>query len=344
MKWLIDGRLLSDKNNGIHRYTLELIHAYQQAFGINNVFVLVSPNLTAKPNNAIVCRYYPFNVWHVFLFYFYIKKLPFTHIHIPFYSNTLFKTNKKIVTTVHDLMYAIVPNYFSKSILINQLAKWYFNIIVHAALRNSKLIISVSKTTAADLKNWGFNAVVFPEGINNLSNQKKPVESLLNTHFFLYVGNQRPQKNLPWMIDVFLKSNTQKKLVICGNGVGGTLVKNPKIIYQGYVDDAELAWLYQQAAAFVYPSFYEGFGLPVLEALNNGCKVICSNGGALAEFNNGAVLQFNLGDENKLKYYFEHIDEMAFNKEKAAQLLQQYNWQSSMKNLIDFVKQNLRND
>jgi glycosyltransferase involved in cell wall biosynthesis len=335
MKVLLDGRLLSNKITGIHRYSVELIKSYQAEYGIDNVQVLVMPELIEKPTNAIVCDYSPFNFLHFFRFHSFLQTLDFDIYHSLYYSNSFKKLkNKKYITTVHDLMYTVVPHFFSSNPIVNTLAVWYYDIIVKRSLQNSDYIISVSTTTQTDLSALGFSSKVFYEGVNQLGDHANSVsiEMQLPQSFFFYCGNIRKHKNIRWMMDVFLKSNTDKTLLICTKDDISVLGDFPKdrIVTMNYVSDAALKELYAKSSAFVYPSKYEGFGLPVLEALQNNCKVICSDGGALKEFDKGTVLSFSLNDETQLKSYFENIDTYTFNKALIEEMFKLYNWESQL--------------
>lgn len=334
MKILLDGRLLSNKITGIHRYSVELIKSYQAEYGVENVQVLVMQDLIEKPANAIVCRYAPFNLLHFFRFHTFLQTLDFDIYHSLYYANSYKKLkDKKYITTVHDLMYTVMPHFFSTNPIVNTLAVWYYDIIVKKSLRNSDYIISVSKTTQTDLSVMGFSSKVFYEGVNQLSDTASSKSDLpLPQAFFFYCGNLRKHKNIKWMIDVFLQSKTDKKLIICTKDDVSVLgdIPNDKIITMNYVSDSVLKELYVKASAFVYPSIYEGFGLPVLEALQNNCKVICSDGGALREFDKGTVLSFTLNDSEKLKHYFENIDDYKFDKTLIDKMFNLYNWDSQL--------------
>ena len=333
MKVLLDGRLLSNKITGIHRYSVELIKSYQTEYGIENVQVLVMPDLIEKPANAVVCHCVPFNLFHFFRFHSFLQTLDFDIYHSLYYSNSYKKLkNKKYISTVHDLMYSVVPHFFSSNPIVNTLAVRYYDIIVKRSLKNSDYIISVSKTTQADVNAMGFSSKVFYEGVNQLSASTSSSQITLPQSFFFYCGNLRNHKNIGWMKDVFLQSKTDKKLIICTKDDVSVLGDMPsdKIITMSYVSDLVLMELYTKASAFVYPSIYEGFGLPVLEALQNNCKVICSDGCALKEFDKGIVLSFSLYDSEQLKHYFENIDDYDFDKALINKMLNLYNWESQL--------------
>ena len=123
--------------------------------------------------------------------------------------------------------------------------------------------------------------------------------SLTRENFWLGVGTIEPRKNYRLLIDAYCAHNDGKPLVIAGgkgwlesdigNKIRGIGMEN-QIRFLGYVSDDELSVLYSACFAFVYPSLYEGFGLPVLEAMSCGAAVITSNSSSLPEVGGDAVL------------------------------------------------------
>ncbi len=119
-------------------------------------------------------------------------------------------------------------------------------------------------------------------------------------NYLLYIGDMRPYKNLERSLEAFARLNlTDLSFVIGGKKdphfypgiekkVDRLLLKD-KVIFLGYVPEEDLPHLYSEAAAFVFPSLYEGFGLPPLEAMACGCPVVASNAGSLPEVCGDAV-------------------------------------------------------
>jgi len=120
--------------------------------------------------------------------------------------------------------------------------------------------------------------------------------------FFLYVGANEERKNLGRLREAFSRVRTElanPELVICGP-VAPDEPAEPGVKWVGRVSEAELRALYGNALAFVFPSFYEGFGLPVLEAMASGTPVICANATSLPEVAGEAALYFDPGDVDAL--------------------------------------------
>jgi glycosyltransferase involved in cell wall biosynthesis len=122
----------------------------------------------------------------------------------------------------------------------------------------------------------------------------------INKEFWLGVGTIEPRKNYRLLIEAYAELKDEKRLLVIAGGKGwfesdlGGMVKEygikDYVKFLGYVSDEELSALYSSCFAFIYPSFYEGFGLPVLEAMSCGAAVITSNTSSLPEVGGDAVL------------------------------------------------------
>lgn len=344
-KILIDGRLLSNQNTGISRYTKELIKSYEKEYGKANVKIIINPSFKPEDDTRyLITPLKPYNIFHFFLFYIVLRKEDFDLLHSPFYANSFIKPSNKIfIITVHDLMYRAISDYFSNNFLINFFAIKYYDIVVRRSLRNADMVVSVSKETANDISSaFGENSIVIREGVNrfkrNENSDVRPEDVLRkfkvrNQDFFFYVGNLRRQKNIPFLIQSFVKAKTGKKLLILGNydqkKIPKSFTMSERVYFGGYVTDYELSVLYKSCTAFIYPSLFEGFGLPVLEALNCGAKVISSNSGALKEFPESIVNFFNPTIESELVYLIENVDNLPLDRDLVQNALDYYDWQNA---------------
>jgi glycosyltransferase involved in cell wall biosynthesis len=330
---LIDGRLLSSKPTGISRYTIELIKSYNNSYGYENVNILLNNDIQLDlKNKKHFTTLKPFNILHylVFPFFIFVKKIDI--FHSPFYSSIWFKLNKIfVITTVHDLMFFKVANFFSNHSFFNHFSKLYFYLIVKSSLSCSNLIISVSRTTQEDLiKNFNVESIVIPEGVNyfgKINREYKLPDILIKNGYFLYVGNGRRHKNLDLLITAFSSYVGFKKLVIIGN-VNKNLESNSNIFQYEYVSDDQLAIFYNHCNAFIFPSFYEGFGLPILEAIAYGSVVFSSNAGALSEFDFNSLYFFNPNEYSELLELMNNVDNYKFDGSDLNKL-QNYNWENN---------------
>ncbi len=206
------------------------------------------------------------------------------------------------VVSIHDLITLLYPSLCKRS---NAL---YYRLFLYQSAKKAQRIIVHSEKTKEDLINYlGIDgdkiAVIYPgisKGFKILRNAQllKRIRRkyLLPEEFILFVGNLEPKKNVVRLIRAFLKLRKEKSikhsLVIVGRkgwkhkDIFGAVKGSPygkEVIFTGYVPDEDLPAIYNLAGLFVFPSIYEGFGLPPLEAMACGLPVITSNAGSLPE-------------------------------------------------------------
>ncbi len=211
----------------------------------------------------------------------------------------------KRVMTVHDLIPLLFRDHAPRS-KKNRLFPVYYS-LVYSAAKKADLIIAVSEHTRRDVENRLLHLTnrnskvrVVHEGVRPAyTPAPKPVRSHVE---FLFVGRRDPYKNLPMLIRSFaelIKLDLPVRLRIVGGDdprypeardIAKKLDVDRHIAWSGYVPETELISAYQQADVFVLPSRYEGFGLPVLEAMACGTPVICSNCSSLPEVAGNAAL------------------------------------------------------
>lgn len=211
-----------------------------------------------------------------------------------------FKT--KEIFFVHDISWYLYPKHHPISRVL------FYKLTYKKCLESCCKIVAVSENTKLDLIKH-FNVpdnkiyVIYPTFKKNIKDVSK-IKYELKFPYILFVGTLEPRKNITSIIEAYKKikkENSYKhKLVICGKKgwLYTNLIKQIQsselkddIIYLGYITDEEKKYLYKHADFFVYPSYYEGFGIPVLEAMNYGCAVITSNISSLPEVaGKGAVL------------------------------------------------------
>jgi len=207
------------------------------------------------------------------------------------------------VVTIHDCIHLMFPQY-----LPNRAAYAYARASMWAAARRSDRILTVSEASKRDILHF-FNVppekiVVVYNAIDEHFSVTPPAEDVarvreryqLDHQFMLYVGNIKPHKNLVRLIEAFAELRRtgfdEVKLLIIGDQISKLpalrrAVHSHKlhkhVRFLGYVSDQTLGVLYRLAAAFVFPSLYEGFGLPPLEAMASGTPVVTSNVSSLPE-------------------------------------------------------------
>jgi glycosyltransferase involved in cell wall biosynthesis len=207
------------------------------------------------------------------------------HFNVPLFCPVPF------VITVHDLILHRYPN---RASWIKQIV--YRSIIGHA-VHKAHSIIAVSNFTAQELSETYGSSIaaktqVIHEGVNEIYRPVPPsaTHDVLKRHnihrpYFLYVGNAKQHKNVPLLLEAFQKAqlNDVDLLLVSGGEEARALVLPANVRILSSVSDADLPALYSAAKAFVTGSLYEGYCLPVAEALACGCPVIASNRSAIPE-------------------------------------------------------------
>lgn len=328
MQILIDGRSLTPNISGIGRYIFELVKGYVSQYGEDSVLTIVNKPVSYFPYPTVECPYQRHSFPDNIKFSQWLSRQQYDIFHSgdmtgPFWH----KHGRMHIVTCHDLMYFIVPGFFKLNPLKAFLRKIRIKAFFGLVLKDADMVVSISQTTHADLKRiYGVDSIVLREGINKIDADKETTEflGLKKNSFFFYVGLGAPHKNIDFMVRAFLASNTEKQLVICGKG--HKIINSDRIIYPGYVEDSDLDFLYRNCAAFIFPSKYEGFGLPILEALSYHCRVFSSNAGSLGEFSPEVIHFFNPDDENELIALIENTDEIKVDVKKIDQYLNNYNW------------------
>ncbi len=229
----------------------------------------------------------------------------------------------KRVTTVHDLNYKLVPDaHFG-------LLRLGMGVLVPAAARRSERVIAISRSTADDLeRHLGLSPDridVIPQGVSEPdgaaptpADELRASLGLGDRPILLSVSAKRPHKNLMRLIDAhaLIPAERRPMLVLPGYSTpyeseliahAATLGTTDHVRFLGWLSDADLEGLYAAATAFVFPSLYEGFGLPVLEAMARGLPVACSDRSSLPEVAGDAALLFDPDDVAALRDSVERL-------------------------------------
>ena len=200
--------------------------------------------------------------------------------------------NTPMVVTIHDMSTFLFPSQRGESVSKR------LSIRTGKVLNRAKRVIAVSESTKKDILK--FFPSINKNKIKVIYLSPNPIfqkiESIKKEKIILTVGTIEPRKNLRRLINAYVKLpkkiiNNYKLVIVGANGWNNSniyesakkLVKEKRIIFTSYLPDDELAVLYNKAEIFVYPSLYEGFGLPVLEAMKSGLPVITSNISSLPE-------------------------------------------------------------
>jgi len=299
-----------EKKVGVSIYTLNLLNYFNKIANKNISFKIFLKN---NPRNELPKenKYFKYEVVHgnflwsqIFLPIRLYKKKDIDIFFSPAHYLPRFCSVTSIVT-IHDLSYLYYPEDFLKKDLF-QLKNWS-----SYSLKKAKKIIAVSKTTKKDIiKNYK----IPDEKIEVIHNgYEKPIKyqisnikfEKINDPYILYVGTLQPRKNILTLIKAFEKFKNfypEFKLIIAGKKgwlydkifrLVTDLGLEGDVYFTDYVTDNQLVFLYKNAFCFVLPSFYEGFGIPLLEAMSFDCPVISSFYSSLPEIGADACLYFD---------------------------------------------------
>jgi len=235
----------------------------------------------------------------------------------------------KTVFTLHDLIFRFYPE------MHKPLNRWFLTLMMPRFLQAADAVVAVSECTKRDaVKTYGLDETkikVIYEGVNPRFRRSSPDDTSavrrkygLPERYVLSVGMIEPRKNLTSLLEAYVllrNEDSQLKLVIVGKR--GWLYEGffrrlrelgleDEVIFPGFVADEDLPASYSAADLFAFPSLYEGFGLPVLEAMACGTPVICSNTSSLPEVAGDAAL---LVDPNSVEALTRAIIDVLENKE-----------------------------
>ncbi|MBK9232126.1 MAG: glycosyltransferase family 4 protein [Anaerolineae bacterium] len=233
------------------------------------------------------------------------------------------------VVTVHDISYDLYPAFFSPR------DRWMLKTLVPLTMRRAAAIITVSQHAKQEIMaRYGLPADKIAVTYEAAGEQFRPVTDAAarlalrqrlglpaQAPYFLALGNLQPRKNIGRLLEAFALARQSAELAATCLVIAGKALWRESEIYAtvqqagltdavhfpGYVDDADLPALYSDALAFVYPSLYEGFGLPPLEAMACGTPVICANAASLPEVVGDAALTVPPTDVGALAHALRQV-------------------------------------
>ncbi|MFZ2976100.1 MAG: glycosyltransferase family 1 protein [Candidatus Moraniibacteriota bacterium] len=284
---------------------------------------------------------------------------------MPMHNIPLFRNKKmRTVVTIHDLAFKYFPDHFRKYDLLK------LNLLVGWAVRRSDGIIAISQATKKDILkfypeikadkikviNHGFDKEIFEKERNQEKEQEIRDKFNIQGRYIFYVGALQPRKNLKTLISAFEELKKEKqyrdvKLVLAGEKawlwkeifqqIQNSPVRN-EIITPGKIKFADLGHLMRGAEIFCFPSLYEGFGIPVLEAFISGVPVVCANNSSLPEVAGEAALYFEPKDYSQLSLQIKKIlDNPELRQDlisKGIKQAQKFSWEKCAQETLDYLK------
>lgn len=361
----IDAHMLGDCSGGNETFYTGIL-SHMQVPENMEIILFVKPSFDAsslqgrfkivhfKSRNAffrnfielpVLCFKYKLNLLHAQYF-------------MPFFSPC------PIVCTIHDICFEHFSDIFTKYEFFRQ------KLLIRFAAKHSKKIITVSQMSKKDIADayaidqnkitvvYNAPKEVFKK-IEISDNDVSTIKTKygIEKNFILSVGNLQPRKNLIRLIKAFISSKKMNpsfdfQLVIVGKKawmfddiIKAAMENSNDIVFTDYVSEGDLVKLYNIANLFVYPSIFEGFGLPPIEAMACGVPVAVSNQSALPEVVGEAGVYFNPYDENDIAKKILQItedEELRLSLLKKSQMqIKKFSWNKSAKKIISVYEKML---
>lgn len=281
-KIIIEDGFSTHHKTGVGQYTLMLENILTEA-GYDVIHI--NKNYLIKIKNRVIRRIF-YNIWLNTFFLLKIKNMNTTAIFTN-YAIPIFKIpNIKYIPVIHDLCSINHPEFDTF------LNNWYQNANVKNAVRHADAILTVSNTIKQEILgtfDWYSNDIEvinssITTGLDKVKITEDETQVLNNlnigsSQYILSVATNNKRKNIDLLIQAFNeleKEYKNLKLVLVGSGYKGKILSK-NIIITGYISDEYLKILYKHALLYVFPSLYEGFGTPILDAQYFGVPVLCSD-------------------------------------------------------------------
>ncbi len=378
----IDARFYGPRQKGLGRYVQRLIENLEQTAlpGEELEFVVFlrrdnwqeyQPGQSAFKKALADFKWYGFK--EQLLMPWLIRRQKIDLMHFPHFNVPVFCLTPFVIT-IHDLILKRFPT--RRASALGPVSYWFkslaYHLVISLAIKRAKKIIAVSNFTKQDIIKYfkvpAERIKVIYEGAPDRSyclpgqpEKRAAVGNFLSKFgvskpYLLYVGNAYPHKNLENLIKAFLKVDSGRhQLVLVGEMdyfyrrlkkmVPGSAL-GQSVIFTDFVSDQELTILYQNASLYVFPSFYEGFGLPPLEAMSCRLPVASSNASCLPEILGSAAAYFNPEDPDQMAAVISRLlgDESQRRDlaEKGWQRIKDYNWQETARQTLSVYQSQSR--
>jgi len=353
MKILIDAFGIVNETTGVGQYSLQLLNALSEIDNKNEYHICLKKKL--NDNHPIFNIRDKQNFYFIrdnvsaigpkkqFYFYKFLRRNRFKfdlfhslNSELPLYDNI------KSVVTFHDLKYVKYPNFLNKFSVIKS---GYLKYTMKKGAEKANKIIAVSRSTKKDIIHLlGIEkdkivviyeasnlSMYFQENV--ISNSEILEKYSIQKPYFLYVGEKRPHKNLEGLIKAFAiykkkYDSRNSSLVLTGKKYSTyheyiTTAENlgvkDSLIFTGFIPEKYLKTIYSEAEALLLISFYEGFGIPILEAMECGIPVITSNISSMPEVAGGSAL---LVDPNNIQEIVEKMNDIVNSRILRKQLIE----------------------
>lgn len=348
----INARFLTQNLTGVQRFATELSRQLVKMLGDRVKFVApknITQHELAKEFNVEIIGTHTGYYWEQIELPRYLNKVGSPKL-ISFCSVApLFYTNN--IVAVHDITWVRYPETFTKSFLA------VYRFLTPRLCKKAIKVLTVSKFSLDEISGYyGIDKSKFEIVYNAVDKVFQPVidENLRKENYFVAVSSVKVNKNFPTVLKSF-KLLSEKlenaKLYIIGDLKAKSFndmdfseyENNPNIKFLGRVSDDELIRYYSNATGFIFPSYYEGFGIPVLEAQACGCPVVSTNSSSLPEVLLDSALLCDPTDAQGFadKMYDIATDETLRQKliRKGYENVKRFSWEDSAKKIAELLNE-----
>lgn len=363
----INGRFLVAKRTGVQRAAYNLVKTMIRIDRFNEYFIFTGfdqikspewdyPNVTVVPSDIREGESIRNHIWEQFTLPRLAKRHRVDILHSPANVAPLLYRGKSVVH-IHDLCFVVNPQWYSFSF------RTLYNLVIPRLARRASKVITNSNNSRNDLLQyfdleadrvslvyWAVDDTFMQAAQLPAKSNVRTKSSVTEEDYILYVGSLEPRKNIKTLVEAYedlRERNPQIKtrLVLIGGEsplfaeVRLTIKKfKQDVIFKGFVDDDSLAEYYRRASLVVYPSLYEGFGLPPLEAMASGTPVVTSMTSSIPEVVGDAAIMVSPYDVGQLADTMAHVlSDPALRRSLIARGYQQvrrFNWYRVARNTL----------
>jgi len=361
MRIAIDARLAFAKEaRGMGQYVESLLYEMPKLFSdTEEIYILTDAleneeliqYLSSFKNIKIIYKNLFFLLWEQLWLPFFLFKNSINVSHFPGDTSPIFKLGTyREILTLHDVAFMKSSKHYPSSNSVRRLmGKFYRYITISLSINRIDKILTVSNFAKSDIISEfsSINPKKIKVIYNGVNEEYLTINIIKKKPQILLVSGSDAQKNLLSFLKAYNQASKRKSLKLSVKIIGASdddflsYSKNPNICFLGYVRNNELKKYYDESEFFFLPSLYESFGIPAIEAYSRGCKVFCSNTGALPEVMKNKAIFFNPIDVNEISEKIEYCsltqgDDIDLSADESFFAL--FSWKIASKNVIKIYR------